>query len=43
MKRLVSVALLAAALLAGGQAMACEKHVNGHQTGSDTNSEASNK
>lgn len=43
MKRLLSMALIAAALLGGSGAMACEKHLNGHQTSSDTSSEGIRK
>jgi hypothetical protein len=35
--------LLVTVLLGAGAAMACEKHLNGHQTGSDTNAEALQK
>ena len=42
MKRLLLLALTAATLLAG-TASACEKHLNGHQNGSDTNLEGSKK
>ncbi len=43
MKRLLAIALTAAALLMGTSATACEKHLNGHQNGSDTNLEGSKK
>jgi hypothetical protein len=39
MKRLLALALTAATLLMGTSATACEKHLNGHQNGSDTNLE----
>ena len=43
MKRLLSIALLAGVVLAGSGAMACEKHINGHQNSSDTNTEGTKK
>ena len=43
MKRLLSIALLAGVVLAGCGAMACEKHINGHQNSSDTNTEGAKK
>lgn len=43
MNRLFLLALMAAALLFGATANACEKHLNGHQSGSDTNVEGSQK
>jgi hypothetical protein len=43
MKRLLALALTAATLLIGTNATACEKHLNGHQNGSDTNLEGSKK
>ena len=43
MKRLLLLALTAATLLMGTTASACEKHLNGHQNGSDTDREGSNK
>ena len=41
MKRLLALALTAATLLIGTSATACEKHLNGHQNGSDANMEGS--
>jgi hypothetical protein len=41
MKRLLLLALTAATLLIGMRATACEKHLDGHQHGSDTNLEGS--
>ena len=43
MKRLLLLALTAVTLLIGTSASACEKHLNGHQNGSDTNLEGSKK
>ena len=43
MKRLLLFVLASAALLSGLSASACEKHLNGHQNGSDTNLEGSKK
>jgi hypothetical protein len=43
MKRLLLIALTATTLLIGTSATACEKHLNGHQNGSDTNLEGSKK
>ena len=43
MKRLLLFVLASAALLSGLNAFACEKHLNGHQNGSDTNTEASQR
>ncbi len=43
MPRLLTALLLAAGLLIGTGAMACEKHLNGHQNGSDTNAEGFKK
>jgi hypothetical protein len=43
LKRLLAIALTAAALLMGTSAIACEKHSNGQQNGSDTNLEDSKK
>lgn len=40
MKALLAVALLAVTLL---PANACEKHLQGHQSGSDTNREAQSR
>lgn len=42
-KRLLSIALIATAVLGGSGAMACEKHLNGHQNSSDTNAEGIQK
>jgi hypothetical protein len=42
-KRLLSIGLIAAAVLGGSGAMACEKHLNGHQNSSDTNTEGAKK
>ena len=41
--RAYATALTAATLLIGTTASACEKHLNGHQNGSDTDREGSNK
>ena len=43
MQRLLSVALLGLLLVSTSSALACEKHINGHQNSSDTNTEASGK
>lgn len=43
MKRLLLIALTAATLLKGSTANACEKHLNGHQSGYDTDLEGSKK
>jgi len=43
MKRLLLLAITAATVLLGTTANACEKHLNGHQNGSDTNLEGSKK
>ena len=43
MKRLLLLALTAATLLIGTTVNACEKHLNGHQNGSDTDLEGSRK
>ena len=43
MPRLFTALLVAAGLLIGSGAMACEKHLNGHQNGSDTNAEGFQK
>ena len=43
MKRLFLLALTAATLLVGTTASACEKHLSGHQNGSDTDLEGSKK
>ena len=43
MKRLLALTLTAATLLMSTSATACEKHLNGHQNGSDTNLEGSKK
>ena len=43
MKRLLLLALTAVTLLIGTSASACEKHLNGHQNGSDTDLEGSKK
>jgi hypothetical protein len=43
MSRLLTALLLMAGLLSGTGAMACEKHLNGHQNGSDTNAEGFQK
>lgn len=40
---LLSAGLLSAGLLTGTGALACEKHLNGHQNGSDTNAEGFQK
>ena len=43
MKRLLLFVLASATLLSGFSASACEKHLNGHQNGSDTNEEGSRR
>ena len=43
MKRLLVLALAAASILGSLGASACEKHLNGHQNGSDTNLEGGKK
>lgn len=43
MKRLLALALIAATVLLGTSVIACEKHLNGHQNGSDTNLEGNKK
>jgi len=44
MRRLLPLAVVALCLLGGGSSSnACEKHLNGHQSGSDTNLEGSKK
>jgi len=43
MKRLLLLALTAVTLLMGTSASACEKHLNGHQNGSDTDLKGSKK
>jgi len=43
MSRLFSMALLGLLLLGSSGAMACEKHLHGHQNSSDTNTEATGK
>ena len=43
MKRVLLLALTAVTVLIGTTASACEKHLNGHQNGSDTNLEGSKK
>jgi hypothetical protein len=43
MKRLLLLALTSVTLLMGTTANACEKHLNGHQSGSDTDLEGSRK
>ncbi|MFN5117284.1 MAG: hypothetical protein ACK5FE_13010 [Cyanobacteriota bacterium] len=42
LRRLV-LPLVAASLFVGSGAMACEKHLNGHQNSSDTTTEATGK
>jgi hypothetical protein len=42
-KRLLTTVLIAVAVLVGSGAMACEKHLNGHQNNSDTNTEGTQK
>ena len=42
-KRLLTTMLIAVAVLGGSGAMACEKHLNGHQNSSDTNTEGTQK
>jgi hypothetical protein len=39
MKLFLSFVLAAAAILAGSTVLACEKHLSGHQSSSDTNAE----
>ncbi|WP_256438954.1 hypothetical protein [Synechococcus sp. CCY 9618] len=41
MKHLLPGSLLALVLLFTSGALACEKHINGHQNGTDTNVEGS--
>jgi hypothetical protein len=41
MRALLSLALVALASLPAGSALACEKHLHGHQQSSNTNGEAS--
>ena len=43
MKRLLLLALTTASMLTGTSATTCEKHLHGHQNGSDTNLEGSKK
>jgi len=43
MTRLLALALTAATVLLSTSSIACEKHLNGHQNGSDTNLEGSKK
>ena len=43
MRRLLPLAVVALCLLGGSSSHACEKHLNGHQNGSDTNLEGSRK
>ncbi len=47
MQRLIQVALpgamLAFLLVCTSSALACEKHINGHQNGTDTNVEGSSR
>ena len=43
MRRLLPLAVVALCLLGGSTSNACEKHLNGHQNGSDTNLENNNK
>lgn len=43
MRRLLPLAVVALCLLGGSSSNACEKHLNGHQSGSDTNLEGSKK
>ncbi|WP_398334404.1 hypothetical protein [Vulcanococcus sp.] len=43
MRRLLPLAVVALCLLGGSTSNACEKHLNGHQNGSDTNLEGSKK
>jgi hypothetical protein len=43
LKRLLSIALVAAVMGLGSAAMACEKHLHGHQSNSDTNAEGVRK
>jgi hypothetical protein len=43
MKRLLFLALTTGTLLMGTAATACEKHLNGHQNGSDIDLEGSKK
>jgi hypothetical protein len=43
LKRLLALALTVTTLLMSTSAVACEKHLNGHQNGSDTNLEGNKK
>jgi hypothetical protein len=43
MRRLLPLAVAALCLLGGSSSHACEKHLNGHQNGSDTNLEGGKK
>ena len=44
MKRIFSLALMAATVISGAAgAFACEKHLNGHQNSSDSNTEGAKK
>jgi len=44
MRRLLPLAVVALCLLGGGSSSnACEKHLNGHQNGSDTHLEGNKK
>ncbi len=43
MPRLFSMALLGLLMLSTSGALACEKHLHGHQNSSDTNTEATRK
>ena len=42
-KLFVPGAIVAVLLLFGSGALACEKHINGHQNGTDTNVEGSSR
>ena len=43
MRRLLPLAVVALCLLGGSTSNACEKHLNGHQNSSDTNTEGAKK
>ncbi len=43
MRNLLSLTMVMLAMLQAGSAFACEKHLHGHQTNSDTSSEASQR
>jgi hypothetical protein len=43
MNHLLRAAVLGLVLLSASGSIACEKHINGHQNGTDTNTEASSR